>query len=110
MYGLVDRVNVYTSNNVNGVYDVLAKTRLHCRIEHIGGGQTQQDRAALAELRHIVFEGNYEMPEDCEIQRVNPDDSLEGPRYNPLAGTFAHHRGTNSRKIFRAVDVVQVNG
>ena len=102
MIGLVDRAIVYTENPATGTYDVVAKSNLRCRLEHVGGGQTVAERAALMEIRHLVFDIAYEMPEDCEVL-------IDGRRYNPQPGTFARHRGTNSRKAFRAVDVSQVS-
>lgn len=108
MLGLVDRANVYTEN-ASGVYDVVAKQNLRCRIEHLGGGNTVQERADMAELRHIVWEIGYEMPEDCELQLVNRVTSApEGPRYNPMPGTFARYRGTNSTRKIRACDLMEV--
>jgi hypothetical protein len=101
MIGLVDRATVYTENPVTGVYDVVAKQNLRCRLEHVGGGQTVAARAELMQIRHLVFDIAYEMPEDCEVL-------IDGTRYNPQAGTFARHRGTNSRKAVRAVDVTEV--
>lgn len=104
MLGLVDRASVYTENpGPGGVYDVLVKTNLHCRLEHVGGGQSVSDRAAMREIRHLVFEISYNMPEDCEIL-------IDGQRWNPIPGTFARMRGVNNRRIIRAVDVASVRG
>lgn len=99
--GLVDRATVYTEDAGTGAYTVVAKANLRCRLEHIGGGETVADRAALAELRHLVFEIGYEMPEDCEVL-------IDGKRWNPMPGTFGRFRGSNSRKAVRSVDVIEV--
>lgn len=101
MMGLVDRATVYTENVVSGTYDVVAKSNLRCRLEHVGGGSTVAERAELAEIRHLVFDIGYEMPEDCEIL-------IDGKRWNPQAGTFGRLRGPNSRKSLRFVDVSEV--
>lgn len=103
MYGLVDRATVYTENATTGIYNVVALTNLRCRLEHISGGGSVADRAAFREIRHLVFDYSYVMPEDCEIL-------IAGQRWNPIPGTFARLRGANSRKTLRAVDVAEVSG
>jgi hypothetical protein len=101
MLGLVDRAIVYTENPTTGIYDVALFQNVRCRLEHIGGGNSVAERAEFSEMRHLVFEISYDMPEDCEIL-------IAGTRYNPVAGTFARLRGTNSRKIVKSCDVQEV--
>jgi hypothetical protein len=101
MIGLVDRAIVYTENPATGTYDVVDKSNLRCRLEHIGGGTSVTERAQLSEIRHLVFEIAYQMPEDCEIL-------IGDTRWNPIAGTFARFRGSNSRKEIKACDVQEV--
>jgi len=101
MLGLVDRAIVYTENPATGVYDVVDNPRLRCRLTHIGGGQTVAERAEFLEIRHLIFDINYEMPEDCQVLIGNT-------RYNPQPGTFGRFRGTNSRKAVKSVDVSEV--
>lgn len=101
MYGLVDRATVYTENPSTGVYDVVLKENLRCRLSHVGGGQSVAERAELAEIRHLEFDIAFEMPEDCEIL-------IDGQRWNPSAGTFGRARGSNNRKMVRFCDVSEV--
>lgn len=101
MYGFVDRATIYTENPSTGEYDVIAKQNLRCRLVHVSGGTTVEGRAELAQIRHLQFPIDYEMPEDCEVL-------IDGTRWNPTAGTFGRPRGPNNRKSFRFCDVTEV--
>lgn len=107
MMGLVDRARVFTEAS-NGNYTVVAKSELRCRLEHVRGGQSQEARADLASIRHLVWQGDYEMPSDCEIQLLNKAGNPEGSRWNPIDDTFGFLRGAGNTKKFRICDVVEV--
>jgi hypothetical protein len=101
MYGLVDRATVYQENPVSGVYDVVVKSNLRCRLCDVRGGTTVEGRAELARIRHLQFDINYFMPEDCEVL-------IDNTRWNPTPGTFSTLRGSNNRKVIRVCDVSEV--
>lgn len=99
--GLRDRATVYIPNGGNGVYDVVVKENLRCKIKHISGGDTLMDRAELAAIRRLVWDFDYLMPEDCEVL-------IRGQRWNPQPNTMGSFRGTNGIGDYRACDVVEV--
>lgn len=98
---LIHRANVYTETQATGAYDVVAKENLRCRSVHIGSDVPFEQRRAAGEQRHLLFDREYLMPEDCEIL-------IAGTRYRPVDETFKTVTGTNGRTKLRAVDIVEV--
>lgn len=97
---LPDRGVVYTADPVTSLYTVVAVPDLACRVLHIVSvGQTQGQRAELAMLRRILFDPDYAMPDDVQVE-------INGTRYDPLEATFAHLRAGVG--VVRRVDAVVV--
>lgn len=102
MIGLDQLATVFIENPTTGLYDTLAKARLDCRLAHVNvqpatGGN---ERAELAALRDMLFDPNYVMPENCQVD-------VDGVRWQPVVGTFGAFRGPSSQTVYRRCDVVR---
>lgn len=101
--GLDQLGDVYTEAPVSGRYTILAKTRLACRLVHmpLRHISTGADRAELAGMRNLIFDGTYEMPEQCQVM-------VDGTRWQPKPGTFGAYRDWNSDVSYRRCDATRV--
>lgn len=104
MIGLDQRAVVYGPDS-NGDYTVILKgateaDKLRCRAAHVRGGATPSDRAEIAQLRNLIWEAGYDMPENCLVK-------IDTVSYNPVAGTFMAYRGPSGSVVYRRCDVVE---
>lgn len=101
--GLDQIGDVYTEHAVTGRYNALAKTRLPLRLVHmpLRHISTGADRAELAGMRNLIFDGTYQMPEQCQVE-------VDGTRWQPKPGTFGAYRDWNSNVVYRRCDATRV--
>ncbi len=87
---LLDTATVYTDQgSPDGLYDVVVKAGLKCRVASIGRRQlsaTTADRAELAALRLLFWERAYAMPANMQID-------VGGERWNVNSDTYTARRG-----------------
>ncbi len=93
---------VYTEAATSGRYTVLAKSNLACRLIHmpLRHVTTGSDRAKLAGMRNLMFDPEYIMPEECQVE-------VDGVRWQPKPGTFGAYRDWNSNVAYRRCDAVR---
>jgi hypothetical protein len=98
--GLIQTATVYTENPTTGIFDVVAKTGLPCRLAHIDRqpAATAPDRAEFAAMRNMLWEPGYVLPETAQVD-------VEGVRWNPVAGTFGAMKGPSGAVTYRRCDV-----
>jgi hypothetical protein len=97
---LFQRASVYTENGTDGAYDVLDKADLRCRSTHVGLGNTLAGRMEMARIRRFYFDGEYVMPQDCQIE-------IDGSRWRPTADIRTID-GTGGNVKSKAVDITEV--
>ena len=106
MYGLDELADVYIETTATGKFTTLVRSSLSCRLLHIPlqRAQNQTERKELAALRNMIFEGDYQMPEACQIE-------VDGVRWEPRVGTTIAYRDWNGEITYRRCDVFrqQVN-
>lgn len=102
MIGLDQTATIYTEHASTGLYSVVDRSDLACRLVHvdIGGAQSGGARAELAALRSMLFEPDYVMPETAQVE-------VSGIRWQPVAGTFGAFRGPSGTVEYRRCDVVR---
>lgn len=102
---LDQRANVYTGASGTGRYTVLAKSNLSCRLMHLNIRlvPTAIDRAELSAMRDMMFDPDYVMPEQCQVE-------VDGIRWQPKPGTFGAFRDWNSNVVYRNCQVLRQQG
>lgn len=95
--------NIYTPNPTTGAYDVLAKSSLACRLAYTqtyAQRATGPERVELAQGRRLMWEEDYTMSEDAQIE-------VDGQRFNVRAGTLGQLRGPSGQVVYRRCDVIE---
>lgn len=94
--------DVYSANPTTGRFNVLQKAGLACRLIHVDlrFATSTAARAELMEIRDLLFDGSYTMPEQCQVD-------IGGVRFQPEAGTFEALRDWNSVVAYRKCQVVR---
>lgn len=101
MWGLDQAATVYGETDPTGAFTTVLRTGLACRLAHVRGGASQNERAELAAVRNMIWDPSYVLPETAQVE-------VDGVRWNPVAGTFAAYRGPSSQVLYRRCDLVRV--
>lgn len=99
---LIDRATVYTSNPTTGLYDVVAKTDLHCRLVKINVENAGSQRAELLAARRMMWQADYEMPLNVQVD-------VFGLRWNIVEGTVGTFRRKLGDTIHNSCDLVRAS-
>lgn len=101
---LRQKATVYTPDAL-GAYTVVAKSDLACRLSVLsmrGLDSSTFDRAELANRRHLMWDANYVMPADCQLDVL-------GERWNPAQGTQEMVVGLDgTTTMYGRMDLVRV--
>lgn len=102
MLGLDQLATVFTETVATGLYQTVEKSNLKCRLAHVNmrpapGGN---ERAELAAIRDMMFDPDYVMPENCQLD-------VDGVRWQPVAGSFGAFRGPSGRVTYRRCDLMR---
>lgn len=101
--GALDQIaTVYTENASTGRYTDLANSGLACRLMHLNlqPAATSSDRAEFAAMRDMMFDPDYAMPEQCQVE-------VDGVRWQPRPGTFGAFRDWNGDLVYRRATVLR---
>lgn len=100
MIGLDQTANIYAESATTGLYTTLVKTGLACRLIHLNLrlAGSSNDRAELAGQRDMLFDPEYQMPEQCQVE-------VDGVRWQPKPGTFEALRNWTSDVSYRKCQV-----
>jgi hypothetical protein len=102
LIGLDQQADVFVAEANSGRYTVLTKSQLACRLVHmpLRHVSTGADRAELAGMRNLIFDPEFILPEECQVE-------VDGTRWSPRPGTFGAYRDWNSNLAYRRCDVVR---
>lgn len=83
--------DVYSANSTTGRFNVLERAGLACRLIHVDlrFATSTAARAEMMQIRDLLFDGSYRMPEQCQVV-------VDGVTYQPEAGSFEYLRDWNS--------------
>lgn len=100
MIGLNRRATVYGEGA--STYDQVLKADLPCRMSHVDAtnSSNQGERAELLSMRRVLWDPDYVMPENAQIE-------VDGVRWQLVAGSFAAFRGPSNQITYRAADAVR---
>ena len=93
---------VYTTHATTKLYSVVVKSNLRCTLLPITGAQTMESRAEMNQMRRMLWEGNYTLPNYVQVE-------IDGQRWQPQMESIADYKGNiGSVVAVRACDVVRV--
>jgi gamma-glutamylcyclotransferase (GGCT)/AIG2-like uncharacterized protein YtfP len=101
--GLDQFAYVYTPNEVDGAYTVLAEAALPCRLVAKGASAIDNRRVELANDGLLLWGPDYVMPETARVL-------VNGTYYNVEAGTLAAIRNLSSVTEYRRCEVRRATG
>lgn len=97
--GLDQIATVYTPSVSTGVYTVLAKSGLACRLALTSvSGDMGPSRAEDDGTRRLLWDPDYTMPEEAQVE-------VDGERWNIRAGTLAAPRDLSGAVVYRRAEV-----
>lgn len=101
--GLNATAVVYTPNESDGDYTVVARAELKCRLANkrrfgLGDGNERDEEV---QNRMVMWQAAYAMPENAQIE-------VDGQRWNVVPDTYEIMRGLGDTPIYRRCEVTQV--
>lgn len=103
LIGFDQTAAIYTPDETDGSYTVLAKSGLVCRLVHVNTSQSKpaDERAEVAHKRRLMWVPDYEMPANAEFV-------VDGQRWSVQPETVEAIRGISSAVEYRRCTAVAV--
>lgn len=100
--GMDQLADVFIEDPSTGRYDTIVHSRVPCRLVHmpLRHISTGSDRAELAGMRNLIFDGGVQLPEQCRIL-------VDGVFWAPRPGTFGKYRDWTSSAAYGRCDVTR---
>lgn len=107
LFGTLDQLGtVYTEDPVTGLYTVVHRLRLECRIEPLSGNAGMRfapssgERAETMAFRFLYWRPDISLPEQCQVE-------VDLVRWQPEPGTVQPLRAGNSPPLINRCSVIR---